>query len=209
MSLSQLDHLIYAAPDLESGINDVERMLGVRPVMGGKHRHFGTHNALVSLENGIYLEVLAPDQDFPTPERGILFGLDTLEAPRLFTWVMRSENVEGQARTAAAEGLVLGDVSRGGRENPDGAMLTWAVTDPHAIPLDGAVPFLIDWGNTPHPSGAAPTAGALISVEFEHPNAPAVRSAFKALDLSFGVSEGLVPRMIAKINTPSGLAVLS
>ncbi len=56
-----LDHILYAVPDLQKGIDDFEKLTGVRPVYGGKHLNLGTHNALVSLGEEVYFELIAPD----------------------------------------------------------------------------------------------------------------------------------------------------
>lgn len=37
-----LDHLVYAAPDLAAAVEDVARLTGVRPVPGGSHVGKGT-----------------------------------------------------------------------------------------------------------------------------------------------------------------------
>ena len=60
---AKLDHLILAVGDLEKGIAEFTEKTGVKPTFGGVHKGIGTHNALVSLDNGMYLEILAPEDN--------------------------------------------------------------------------------------------------------------------------------------------------
>jgi len=57
-SAAQIDHVILGVDDLDRGVKAFEAATGVKPVYGGKHPG-GTHNALVSLGEGMYLEILA------------------------------------------------------------------------------------------------------------------------------------------------------
>lgn len=191
----RIDHLIYAVPDLERGMEAVERLLRVRPVPGGRHADYGTRNALVALGSELYLEVLAPDPELPAPARGRLFGVDTLEAPRLATWVVRTEGIEASAARARSRGVALGPVSEGSRERPDGTRLEWRLTDPYALPLDGVVPFLIDWGDAAHPAGSLPEGGELVRLTLRHPSPDSVREALEALGV------GSVERAAAELPT--------
>ena len=64
-----IDHLVIAAPDLESGANHVADLLGVAPQGGGAHPRMGTHNRVMGMFGGMYLEVIAIDPAAPAPER--------------------------------------------------------------------------------------------------------------------------------------------
>lgn len=198
------DHLIYGAPHLERGVEEVERRLGVRPAAGGRHPRYGTRNALLSLGGATYLEVMAPDPELPAPDRGRLFGLDGLERPRLVSWALRREEIEEAAASARERGVGLGAVQAGSREQPDGTSLTWRLTDPYATAAGGVVPFLIAWGETPHPARSAPEGGSLAGLRAEHPDPAAARDALAALGVEMRVERGDRPRLIATIGTGDG-----
>ena len=56
-----LDHLVVAALTLEAGVDHVFRSLGVAIPPGGAHPLMGTHNHLMQLGEGVFLEVIARD----------------------------------------------------------------------------------------------------------------------------------------------------
>lgn len=198
--LSRIDHLVIAAPQLETGMDVVERRLGVRPVPGGRHPAFGTHNALVALGPRTYLEVIAPDPGLDPPIRGRVFGVDGIREPRLVTWALADDAIDATAAAAPD----LGPVEAGRRERPDGTVLAWRLTDPYAMPLDGAVPFLISWGSTPHPAGSVPRAGSLCGFRIEHPDPDRVHRALAAIGVEATVRKAGAVRLVARIATPSG-----
>src|SRR3954468_10110690 len=70
-----LDHLTVAALTLEQGAAHIQRALGVKIPPGGSHPQMGTHNHLMLLGDGIFLELIAPDPAV-TPQRTRWFGLD-------------------------------------------------------------------------------------------------------------------------------------
>ncbi len=201
---SGVDHLIYGAPTLERGVEQIERRLGVRPAVGGRHPQYGTRNALLALGPETYLEVMAPDPGLATPEGGTLFGLEELDEPRLVTWALRREDIEEAADRARGRGVDLGAVQAGSRERPDGVVLSWRLTDPRATPGGGLLPFLIAWGETPHPAPGAPEGGELLGLRAEHPEPGAAREALAALGVEMEVVEGIRRRLTAVIGTDDG-----
>ncbi len=203
-----IDHIVYAAPDLETGIDEIERLLGVRPIRGGKHPRYGTHNALVSLGDSIYLEVIAPDPSLDTPENGRLLQEHFEKEPHIATWVLQSEQIEKDASNARNHGIMLGKVSMGKREKPDGTLLSWQLTDPYALPRDGAIPFLINWGNTPHPAQSAPKAGTLVSLSIQHPEAEEVSRQLMHMGLHVCVERGPAIKISAVIKTQKGMVTI-
>lgn len=201
--IDRVDHLIYAAPDLAVGIERIERQLGVRPSPGGQHPDYGTRNALLALGDETYLEIMAPDPEQPAPSRPRLFAMDELEAPVLATWAATAQDLTGLADAAAERGTPLGDVQTGGRRQPDGSFLSWRITDPYTAREDGLVPFLIDWGDTPHPAADAAPGCELLDLRGEHPEPEKVLDALEALGLRLPVTFG-APALIATIATPHG-----
>lgn len=205
---ARVDHLVFGVADLDAGVEYIEQQLGVRPVAGGRHSRYGTHNALVSLGATTYLEIIAPDPELSRPTRGRLFGLDSLQEPRLVTWAVLSEEIDSAASAAAAAGVAIGPVESGSRERPDGTVLTWKLSDPYAMPLEGAIPFLISWGETPHPASSAPGGASLVGLRIEHPAPGGVREALAALGITMDVRRGDEFHLVATIQTTSGLVEL-
>src|SRR5262247_3522127 len=103
-----LDHIVYAVPDLAKAVSDLEQRLGVRATPGGKHTGLGTHNALLSLSEDSYLEIIGPDPDQPSPAAPRPFGIDTLTAPQLLTWLAKATNLDAQLKKARSLGYDLG-----------------------------------------------------------------------------------------------------
>lgn len=130
--MPQIDHLIYYAADLANGINEIVDVLKVRPAIGGCHPIYGTHNALVSLGPTTYLEIMAPDPELQEPDRGVLFQVPASPESRLITWVLRVEAIKEFVAATESRSLGLGSVLSGRRENPNGNVLTWQLTDPYA-----------------------------------------------------------------------------
>jgi len=203
-----IDHILYAASDLQRGMDEIEGLLGVRPVKGGHHPQYGTHNAILSLGPGVYLEVIARDPDMPPPERGALFDVPETEGSRLVAWVYRVADIQQSSDALRDAGILLGPINKGSREKPDGSVISWELTDPYTRPLDGAIPFLIDWGDTVHPSGVVASGGDLVELSVTHPEPDEVRNALSALGAEIKVLQGDQFRLSARIKTEHGLITI-
>lgn len=205
-----IDHVVYGAPDLERAIDAIEARTGVRAAFGGKHRGAGTHNALLGLGERCYLEIVAPDpeQEAPTA-RPMPFGVGELAEGRVVAWAHRVDDVGTTVARARRMGYDPGDAHPMSRETPDGQTLAWTLTRPPDGVRQGAIPFLIDWGDTRHPSEAAPGGCSLVRLRGEHPNAPDVLDALLAVDaMDLTVIPGPEPRLVAIMETPRGTVEL-
>ena len=204
MRSARVDHLVWATPDLEAGIRDIEKLTGVRASPGGKHPSWATHNALLSLGPGIYLELLAPDPSVPPPSRERPFGLDRLTAPHLVTWAAHEADLEGRLAALAGSGIDLGEILSGGRMRPDGVALAWRLTSPRAMLQDGVVPFLIDWGSSPHPSTTAAPGLTLVALEIEHPEPDKLRRHLERFGVDLPIRKSPQPALMATLDSPRG-----
>jgi hypothetical protein len=202
--LARIDHLVYAAPDLQVGIETIEKQLGVKAAAGGQHPGLGTRNALVALGPTSYLEIIGPDPEQPKPPGPRRFGIDDLKAPRIVRWVVKSNELSAVEEKAAKSGVRLGPIAAGSRKRPDGVVLSWRYTDPAIVVADGLVPFFIDWGASPHPALTAAKGATLMQLRAEHPDAPRVQKMLDALGLDLKVSQASAPAIIATINSPRG-----
>ncbi|MBI2188942.1 MAG: VOC family protein [Acidobacteria bacterium] len=202
--LAAVDHLVYATPDLQRGVDRVEKLLGVRATAGGQHPGRGTRNALLSFGPTSYLEIIGPDPEQPTPALPRPFGIDGLREPRLVAWAAKATALEQLAADAVRGGVTLGEVIAGSRRRTDGVLLTWRYTDPRTVVADGLVPFFIDWGRTPHPAASAAPGATLVALRAEHPDAQRVHNALNRVGVELPVRQGPRAALIATIEGPRG-----
>ncbi len=201
----EFDHLVISSERLEAGVQTIEALLGVSFEAGGKHPRYGTHNALLGLAGGLYLEVIAIDPD-ATPE--VLprwFGLDEfVGAPRLTNWVCR-----GQGLVALLPELPLGFAGIAQLTRAD---LAWDMAEAErgVLPYDQCFPGLIDWKDSTHPSTRLKDCGVrLEALELTHPNIKELETSLCGLlgDARVEFVEGATPKLAARLRTPSGKMV--
>ncbi len=148
------DHIAIAAARLGEGIDFVEETLGVRMPLGGKHPIMNTHNAVMRLGDGIYLEVIAIDPEAGPPHRPRWFGLDdpklqsrlTALGPCLVAWVVRSDDLAVSLQAGQGDLGVALAMSRGS--------LSWQIgVHPDGLPgMGGLLPTVIQWPAGEHPT---------------------------------------------------------
>lgn len=147
-----IDHLILGVDDLIRGMEEFARRTGVTPVKGGVHPGRGTQNALASLGNGIYVEILAPSNEAGTQrDSGTMHATLTPVG-----WALHTTDLPAVIAGMRAEGVAMSDIRSGARARPDGVQLTWQTAAATGDAMDAA-PFFIHWGTgTPHPSTQSP-----------------------------------------------------
>jgi hypothetical protein len=199
-----IDHIVYGVPDLDQGVAELERRLGVRAGAGGRHAGNGTHNALMGLGGATYLEVIALD---PTQERRpgpASFGLDRLAEPGLVGWAMRADDIERVVARSRAAGFDPGEIRPLSRTRPDGVRLDWRLTTAPPGHPGFVVPFLIDWMQAQHPSETSPAGASLVSFGVRHPDPDRIQAALDALGAAIRVERAGTHALVAVIRGPRG-----
>jgi len=151
---TELDHILVGVPNLEQAVALVERRTAVRPVLGGSHPGSGTRNALISLGNGSYLELIGVD---PAQKSGG-FGKFVAGLRRMtpLGWAIRTSDIQRLHRALSERGVRAHSITAGSRLRPDGRRLEWRTFE--VGPEDDVSPFFIEWGKgSAHPSGDAST----------------------------------------------------
>ncbi|MEO3776519.1 VOC family protein [Micromonospora sp. B11E3] len=197
-----IDHIIYAHPDLDTAVTQLEERLGVRALGGGKHVGQGTHNKLLALGPRTYLEIVAPDPDQAEPPHPRPYGVDGVTRGGLVGWAVECDDIDAALARARRHGFDPGDVIDGRRVGPTGEMLRWRLTR-NALNA-GLVPFLISWGDTPHPARSAPRGLLLESFHVEHPDPESLRPVLAALGADVQVEPAADAALVARLGGPNG-----
>jgi len=191
-----LDHLVWAVPDLSTGVADFAEQTGVQPVAGGRHVERGTANYLVSLGRRSYLEILGPDPEADRPPQW--FGLATLARPTLVAWAVRSNDLDASVAAARAHGYDPGQPESMSRETAT-TRVSWRLT-----PAAGIIPFLIDWGSSSHPTEARLPQLSLIELQILAREPAQVDAALGALGVRVAVTASTHDHLLARLGTPRG-----
>ena len=210
----KLDHLTVIAPSLAEGVAHVRCCLGLNVPFGRRHDYMGTHNHLLQLGDGVYLEIVAVDPEAAMPRHSRWFGLDDQkrvredwnDGRRLRGWVARTDLI---------------DVVMVGHPDVFGAKVALPDADPSfdftipedgSLPHDGAVPSIIDRRGKPRAmAGIADLGARLRSFTLEYPDPTALQAIYRALpvDRPPEIRPGPQLRYRAQIETPAGLKELT
>lgn len=204
-----LDHLTVIAPTLADGVAHVRACLGIDAPAGGAHPEMGTHNHLLRLGDDLYLEIIAADPAAPPPHGPRWFGLGDAAAVRadwdrgrrLRGWVARTGDI---GAVLADHGALLGVETRLSR---DGRGFRFSVPVDGGLPLDGALPSVIERRQPTTPAERLPDLGArLRAFVLEHPDPAAIAGLYDSLGVTGRpeLRDGPELRYSALVDTPRG-----
>ena len=215
----RVDHLVYGVTgSLAAAMASFQLRTGVAPVRGGRHEGLGTHNALVSLGDGAYFEIICRDAEQPSPPR-LWMGMESLSDERsavMLTWATDRAGEMAEAVCAArAQGYDPGDVEAFERSKPDGSTLRWRLAYRHFTRLQqgagsGIVPFLIEW-KSESPAATAPGGIELVGLRAEAKDLAAVERSLRSLGIApadLQLQRGEEDRLFVILRTPKGVVEL-
>ena len=204
---NNIDHIVWACRDLDSGIEDIEALTGVRAQPGGRHPDLGTHNALMHLGGRCYFEIVAPDpeQDGGPWSR----SLQEMAEPGLLHWVISQSGLSNYSN--GLSGLIGGDneVIAISRQHPKLGLLNWEILMLPKHNHGCLVPFLIDWGESTHPTDVLEHGCTLRSVRITTPELPDMMKIVSWLGVDADFAEGKESKLEFFIETPKGEVTLA
>src|SRR5271157_1280852 len=200
-----LDHILLGSIDLDEGIAFVKKHTGVTAAFGGVHAGRGTRNALLSLGEKHYLEIIAPDPAQPgLPDH---YDLRKLTAPRLVGWAAHPGDLNLFTARLRNANLAFDGPTPGSRKRPDGRLLQWKTLNLQDTRA-GLLPFFIDWSaETVHPSVDAPAGCEILRFELSTPESVELQRILTLLDLDISITHGEKPQLLARIAGLDGRSV--
>lgn len=227
-----LDHLVVGARSLQEGRRWLTDRLGVDLQTGGQHAGVGTHNCLLNLGGGNYLELIAPDPSQPEPtmldehgrkvRRPLPFGLDDpkvqallAERPRLLHFVMRTAQLEAAMASVDYDCGELMSMQRGdlhwqlGMRKEGMPQLRGGTAEYRHVGPAFVLPVFINWGNTPHPANTLELRGVTFkALSIAAPSRFLLRLAGIEHDPRLRLVESDSANLAAELLTPNGWLML-
>jgi hypothetical protein len=125
--------------------------------------------------------------------------VDEVIEPTMAAWAVAVGDIDAAVATARAAGYDPGDPASMERTQPDGSTLSWRLTPP----LSRAMPFLIEWGSSVHPSTTAAPGLELVELQASHPSPGPFAERLAALGVTMGVLHGS-EMLIVELRGPLG-----
>ncbi len=176
--LTGIDHIVIVVSDLEAAVRDYEQ-LGFTVVPGGRHP-IGTYNALISLADGAYIELIA----FYEGNREHRWWNPLQKGGGLVDFCMQTDDLTSDTARLRNAGVNIDDPQPLTRTRPDGYRLNWVLSIPRGGHR-GVAPFLIQ-DETPreeriprqktHQNGATGIATVTVAVD----DLPTVRQWYRS-----------------------------
>lgn len=199
-SMLRFDHLVIAVRDLSATVTMFRDQLGFAVTPGGRHKGFGTHNAIVRF--GLdYLELLAVENEALAVQsnRGTLVRYLRDHECGLVAFALASDDLDGLATSFKQAGLEAVGPFPMRRQRPDGSVLTWRLLVPGGGSYCQTWPFFIQWDQAdserlavetagPHSNAACAVSGVIMDVKVLN----SARACYDTLGLPARVDSGAI-----------------
>ncbi|QCW99039.1 VOC family protein [Aggregatimonas sangjinii] len=202
----KIDHIVYAVQDLDASISEFEEKLGMRPIFGGFHKVFGTKNALISLGDACYLELLAGDNTNTAVPKPRWMGVDMLQTNQITRWALKSNQLKMDSEILKNLNPEMGIIRGGSRNVANGGSLEWGLIMPLPYPEVELLPFMVDWStSTVHPTDKLPDMGCrLLNLYGTHPTPKIFDGIFEQLNIDLEIKTSTEIKLTAIIECPNG-----
>jgi len=131
-----VDHFVIAVGDLAAAMRDYAR-LGFSVVPGGRHAA-GTHNALIALADGAYIELIAFHEPYPEHRWWTALG----RGGGLVDYCLQTDDLAADTGAFRRAGVAMTDPKPSVRTRPDGFAVKWVLALAEGTQR-GVAPFLI------------------------------------------------------------------
>ncbi len=142
MPIIGFDHFIVIVHDLGHAVEAYHR-LGFEVSAGGEHPAWGSHNAIVPLSDGSYLELVAfRDESLAAVSFWAAAYRKLAVREGLGGFALASNDIDGDVRDIRSRGIAIEKPTAGARSRPDSQLVAWrtAIAGETAF---GILPFLI------------------------------------------------------------------
>lgn len=137
--ITGIDHIVILVEDLDVAIQQYEN-LGFIVEPGGKHPRY-THNALVSVGDGSYIELIAfYEEDGAEQHRWHKY---LASGGGLVDYAVGTSDLATEIEAAKEHGMSYEGPNAGARKRPDGQEIGWRTATPQDG-QEGGLPFLIE-----------------------------------------------------------------
>ena len=134
------------------------------------------------------------------------FGVDGIREPRLVGWAVSCPDIDAAVAGARRHGYDPGDPVDMQRATASGDVLRWRLT--LNATTGGVVPFLIDWGETPHPTTRGLPSLPLLNLSATHPDPQALAAVTNALEFDLPIHRADRPSLTATLRRPDAREVV-
>ena len=203
-----LDHIVFAAPDLELAMQQFEDMTGIKPTLVGPLQGLGVCTAHVGLDHSRYIVILAPDKENDGP---LGDDLRTLSEGTLtpYHYAIRSSEVSRLVEGYISD--VLGwnpDHIAIVQALPDASLRQWDLLTMYGHGVGGIAPSYVKWKKAEtHPSVTIALKAKLKTCMIR---APENHDVFKLITDVDGITTGFGELLLeVSVETPNGTITFS